>query len=116
MRISSSNTLGLWGAVLLSLTLSLSVVAKDKAPNMINLQGTVFMINKDSSTITVDTKRGARRLVVYSPDTTFRYGRSGKGKKSSVDQVMETHYISCSGTSDDSARLVAKECVHRESK
>lgn len=116
MRISSSNTLGLGVAVLFSLVLRLNVVAKDKAPNMINVQGKVFMIDKDSSTIMVDTKSGARRLVVYSRDTKFKYGRSDKGKESSLDQVRETHYISCSGTSDDRARLVAKECVHRESK
>ena|ERR1017187_2980445 len=116
MRISSSTSLGLVIALLLSLALSLNVVAKDKAPNMINVQGKVFMIDKDSSTIMVDTKSGARRLVVYSPDTKFKYGSSGKGKESSWDQIREAHYISCTGTSDDRARLVAKECVHRESK
>ena len=116
MRISSSTSLGLVIALLLSLALSLNVVAKDKAPNMINVQGKVFMIDKDSSRIMVDTKSGARRLVVYSPDTKFKYGRSGKGKESSLDEVKETQYISCTGTSDDRARLVAKECVHRESK
>jgi len=116
MRISSSNTLGLGVAVLLSLVLSLNVVAKDKAPNMINVQGKVFMIDKDSSTIMVDAKSGARRLVVYSPDTKFKNGRSGKGKESTLDQLRETHYISCTGTSDNRGRLLAKECVHRESK
>jgi len=116
MRISSTNSLGLGVAVLLSLVLSLSMVAEDKAPNTIILQGKVFLIDKDSSTIMVDTKSGARRLVVYSPETKFKYGRSGKDKESSLDQVKETQYISCTGTSDDRARLVAKECVHRESK
>jgi len=92
------------------------MVAKDKAPNTTKLRGKVFMIDKDSSTIMVDTNSGARRLVVYSPDTKFKYGGSGKGKESSLDEVKETHYISCTGTSDDRARLVAKQCVHRESK
>jgi hypothetical protein len=115
MRISSTS-FGLGVAVLLSLVLSLSMVAKDKVPNTIMLQGKVFMIDKDSSTIMVDTRSGARRLVVYSPDTEFKYGRSGKGKESSLDEVKETHYISCTGTSDDRARLLAKQCVHRESK
>jgi hypothetical protein len=96
--------------------LALSVVAKDKAPDLINVGGKVFMIDKDSSTIMVDTKSGARRLVVYSPDTKFKYGRSGKGRESSFDQVKQADYISCTGTSDDRARLVAKECVHREPK
>jgi hypothetical protein len=116
MRISSPNCLGFRVAVLLSLLLSLSMVAKDRAPKTINIQGKVFMIDKDSSTIMVDTKSGVRRLVVYSPDTKFKYGRSGKGKESSLDEVKETQYISCTGTSDDKARLVAKECLHRESK
>ena len=116
MRISSSDSLGLGGAVLLSLVLGLSVVAKDEALNMTNVQGRVFMIEKDNSTIMVDTKSGVRRLVVYSPDTKFKYGRSSKGKESSLEQVREADYISCTGTSDNRARLVAKECVHRESK
>ncbi|HTS26938.1 MAG TPA: hypothetical protein VMH81_13765 [Bryobacteraceae bacterium] len=116
MRISSFNTVGFGVAVLLSLVLTLNVVAKDKAPNMTSVQGKVFMIDRDSSTIMVDAKSGARRLVVYSPDTKFNYGRSGKGKESSLDQILKTQYISCIGASDDRARLVAKECVHRESK
>jgi hypothetical protein len=116
MRIISTNGLGLGVAVLLSPALTFSVVAKEKGPHMINVQGKVYMIDKDSSTIMVDTKSGARRLVVYSPDTKFKYGRSGKGKESSLDEVKEAHYISCAGTSDDRERLVAKECVYRESK
>ena len=80
------------------------------------VQGKVFLIDKNSSIIMVDTRIGARRLVVYSPDTKFRYGRRDKGQESTIDQVQETQYISCIGTSDDGARLVAKECVHREQK
>jgi len=116
MRISSSNTLGLGGAVLLSLLLILNVAAKDKAPNTVNVEGKVFMIDKDSSTIMVDTKNGSRRLVVCGPATAFKYGRGGKGKESSLVQIQETEYISCTGTLDDRGRLAAKECVHRESK
>ncbi len=116
MRINSSNALGWWAMVqamvLLYLVLSLNVIAKDKAPNII-VQGTVFLIDKDSSIIMVDTRTGARRLVVYSLDTKFRYGRSDKGKESAISQVQETQFISCIGKSDDGARFVAKECVHR---
>jgi hypothetical protein len=116
MWISSSNTLGLCVALLLSSVLGLNMAAKDKTPSLINVKGTVFLIDKDSSTIMVDTKNGVRCLVVYSPDTKFKYGHSGKGKDSSWDQVKETNYISCAGRSDDKARLMAEECVHRESK
>jgi hypothetical protein len=110
------NSLGLGVAVLLSLLLALSVVAKDKAPDTTKLEGKVFMIDKDSSTIMVDTKSGARRLVAYGADTKFKYGRNAKGKESSLEQVKETDYISCTGASDDKARLVAKECLHWDSK
>src|ERR1017187_5285803 len=89
MRIRSTNSLGFGVAVLLSLVLSLSMVAKDRTPKMINIQGKVFMIDKDSSTIMVDTKSGARRLVVYSPDTKFKYGRSGKGKDVDANCLLD---------------------------
>jgi hypothetical protein len=101
--------------ILIFIVLSVNANAKDNDPNMI-VQGTVFLIDKDSSIIMVDTKTGVRRLVVYSPDTKFRYGRSNKGQESSIRQVQEFQYISCSGKSDDRGRLVAKECVHREQK
>jgi hypothetical protein len=114
MRIHSSNGLG-WG-IAVFLPLGLSLFANDKAPSVANIQGKVFMIDTNSSTIMVDTKSGPRRLVVYSPDTKFNNGRGGKGKESSFDQVKEADYISCTGTFDDRARLVAKECLHRESK
>ena len=80
------------------------------------VHGKVFLIDKDSSIIMVDTITGARRVVVYSPNTKFSYGRTNRGKESTIDQVQETQYISCIGTSDERARLVAKECVHREQK
>jgi hypothetical protein len=115
LRINASNAVGWWAAVLLPLVLNLNVLAKDKEQNII-VQGTVFLIDKDSSTIMVDTKFGNRRLVVYSPGTKFWYGRNDKGKESSILRVQEFQYISCNGKSDDSARLVAKECVHRELK
>ena len=94
MRINSSNGLGWWATVLLYLVLSLNVIAKDKDPNMI-VQGTVFLIDKDSSTIMVDTRTGVRRVVLYSPDTKFRYGRSDKGQESTIGEVQKTQYISC---------------------
>jgi hypothetical protein len=114
MRIDS-NARGWWAAVLLYMVLGLNVTAKDKTPNSI-VQGTVFLIDKDSSTIMVDTKTGARRVVKYSQDTKFTYGRGDKGQESAIGQVQETQYISCRGTPDDGARLLAKECVHRKLK
>ena len=113
MRMYSSNLVGWSAAVLLSLVIGFTVIAKDKAPNV---EGKVFLIDRDSSIIMVDTPSGVRRLVVYSLDTKFRYGRNHKGTESSLAQVQETQYISCIGTFDASARLIAQECVHREQK
>ena len=90
--------------------------ASDKPPKLTNLQGKIHLIDKDNSTITVDTKNGSRRLIVYRPETKIRYGHSSKGKESSWEQVHETNYISCAGTYDEKMRLVASECVHRESR
>jgi hypothetical protein len=112
MPINPSGPIGWCATVLVYLVLNLNVTAKDKGPNMI-IQGTVFLIDKDSSTIMVDTRTGARRVVVYSPDTKFRYGRSDKGQESGIGQVEKSQYISCRGDFDDRARLVAKECAHR---
>jgi len=109
--------IGLCLAVLFGLVVTLHMAAKDKdTTKMMNVQGRVHMVDKDSSTITVDTKDGRRRLVVYGPDTKFKYGHSTKGKDSSWDQVKENNYISCAGSYDEKTRLVAKECVHRDSK
>jgi hypothetical protein len=116
MLIDPSDILVLCITVVLSMALSQNVAAKDKTPSMTSVQGKVFMIDKDSSTIMVDTKNGVRRLIVYSPETKFKYGHNGKGKDSSWGQLEETHYISCVGRSDEKMRLLATECVHRESK
>ena len=115
MRVNSSSPVGWCLTALLFLVLVVNVMAKDKDPTMI-VQGTVFLIDKDTSIIMVDTTSGTRRVVVYNPDTKFRYGRRNKTKESAISQVQEDQYISCRGTSDDGARLLAKECVHWERK
>jgi hypothetical protein len=92
--------------------LSLNVTAKDNHTDTA-VQGAVFLVDKDTSMIMVDTRTGARRLVIYSADTKFKYGRSDKGPESSIGEVQKTQYISCRGQSDGGARFIAKECVHR---
>jgi len=92
--------------------LSFIVTAKDKGPNTI-VQGAVFLIDKDTSTIMVDMKNGDRRVVVYSPDTKFTFGRGDKGQESAIGEVQKDQYISCRGQFDAGARLAAKECAHR---
>jgi hypothetical protein len=114
MRTRYSGLLGLSLAVLLALLLGASVLAADKPPKMMNVQGKVQMLDKNASTITVDVK-GAMRKVIYSSDTKFLYGHSKNSKPGSSDQVKEGNYISCSGTYDK-MELKAAECVYRETK
>lgn len=102
-------------AALLTLVLILAAMAKDN-PVTVAVQGRVFLIDQSTSTIMVDTKTDGRRLVVYGANTRFEYGRSGKARESSVSQIKETDYISCSGALDDRERLIATKCLHRESK
>lgn len=119
MRAKFSGMLGLSFAVLLGLLLALSMMAADKpakTPKMANLQGKVQMMNKDTSTITVEQKGGLRRQVMYSGDTKFMVGSSKSNKPGSVDQVKESYFINCSGTYNDKMQLAAKLCVYRETK
>jgi len=115
MRIGPKNP-SFGAIVLLSLVLTLGAIAKDKARNLVAVHGKVFLVDKDTSTIMVDTKTDGRRLVMYSANTRFEYGRSGKARESSPDQIKETDYISCTGTLDNRERLMVMKCVHRESK
>jgi hypothetical protein len=119
MRILFSRFLGLPVAALLSLLLVCSVAAQDKAPKKakpLNIQGKVQMISKATSTITVLVGT-VKRDIVYSADTKFLYGHSAKNTPGAVDQVKESFYISCSGTtSPGKPQLMAQECVYRETK
>jgi len=108
--------MGLSLAVLLALLLGASAFAADKPPKVKNVQGKVQMFDKNASAITVEMSGGIRRKVMYSSDTKFMYGHSKDSKPSSLDQVKEGHYISCSGTYNDKMELKATQCVHREAK
>jgi hypothetical protein len=115
MRVKFFGLAGLYLGIFLGLVLAFNLVAKDKALKMSNIQGRVQMINKDTSTITVE-KGSLKRQVVYSGDTKFMYGHSNNNKPGAADQVKEGNYISCSGTFGDKAQLMAKDCIYRESK
>jgi hypothetical protein len=88
--------------------------AADKKATESQLNGTVHMMNKDKSTITVH-KGTLERQIVYNGDTKWMYGRQAGAKPSSLDQLKEGWYINCKGTFDG-AKLVASACRFRESK
>jgi hypothetical protein len=120
--------LGLLIAVLIGSFSMPSLIAQDKAPKAqkadkaqgdekkANVQGTVQNISKDTSTITVRTTGTVTRLVVYNANTQFLYGHSDAAKPGSLAQVKTSNYISCAGTFDAKAQLMATQCVYRESK
>jgi hypothetical protein len=120
MRILFSRFLGLPLVALLSLVLVFSVAAQDKAPKkskLSNIQGTVQMISKATSTITVQTTSSIKREVVYNADTKFLYGHSNKNTPGAVDQVKDGNFISCSGTFNaGKPQLMAQDCIYRETK
>jgi hypothetical protein len=110
MRRNILTTLALCLAVAVAIAVS-PAVAKDK---MGQLNGTVHMMNKDTSTITVQ-KGSVTRQIVFNADTKWSYGTQASPKASSLDQLKEGWYINCKGTYDG-VKLVASACRFRESK
>ena len=116
MRVKFSGIVGLLFAVLLGLVLAFNIVAADKPAKPANLQGKVQMMNKDTSTITVEQKGGLRRQVLYSGDTKFNMGSSKSNKPGSLDQVKEGNFINAPGRTTTRPNSMAKMCVYRETK
>ena len=88
----------------LALAVSLAVLPLSAADKPDRLTGSVKMINKDSSTITVRPRSSANnRVVAYSADTKVTL----RGKRSSMDEVKEGRRVVCVGKFDDKNRLVA---------
>ena len=110
---------GLCMVTLIGLALTVQLGAQDKkakAPKMLNLQGTVAMMDKTKMTIGIRVGT-VTRDVMYDADTKFLYGHSKDNKPGSVDAVKDGFYISCGGTTmAGKPQIMAKECVYRETK
>lgn len=91
--------------IVLSLTLTTGVKAQEKPaanPKESRLSGTVQMIDKNTSTITL-RKDNVTRSVVYNNDTKYTL----HNKPGSLDQVKEGRHLICLGKFDEKNRLVA---------
>ncbi len=113
MRRSMLTTLALCLGVLVAIAVG-PAAAKDKKAKEGQLTGTVHMMNKDTSTISV-RKGAVERQVVYNADTKWMYGTQADNKPSSLDNLKEGWYVNCKGTFDG-VKLVAKACRFRETK
>jgi hypothetical protein len=117
MRRRFWTTFALVLSVLVTLAVGPAAVAEEKGAKKAKegqLNGTIHMLAKDSSTITVQ-KGNTQRQIVYNADTKWAKGTQGSNKPGSLDELKEGYYINCKGTYDG-AKLVASACRYRESK
>lgn len=113
MRRSFSSLLLSLG-IILTFALAMPVAAKDKkdsSPKEGRVSGTVHMINKDTSTITVQ-KGNLQRQVVYSGDTKWTY----RNKPATMDDLKEGRRVIAIGTWDEKTRLMASRVDIRTGK
>jgi hypothetical protein len=93
--------------VLLALALATQGVAQEKKKaaqaKEDRVSGTIQMMNKDTSTLTVRTSGNIQRTVVYNADTKF----TKVNKPGSLDEVKEGVRVICLGKFDEKSRLVA---------
>ena len=114
MRRSISICAGLFFGFLLSLAVATSANAQEKAKDKSKedrLSGTIHMVNKDTSTITI--RRGnVQRQIVYNADTKVTY----RNKPSTMEEVKEQRRVICLGKFNDKTQLVATRIDVREGK
>lgn len=113
MKRSFSICMGLFFGFLLTLAVATQAKAQSKkdATKEDRLTGSIHMINKDTSTITI--RRGnVQRQVVYNADTKITY----RNKPGSMDDVKEGRRVICLGKFNDKTQLVATRIDVREGK
>ena len=113
MRRSILTTVVVCLGVLVAIAPGPAGAAEKKAKEG-QLNGTVHIMNKDTSTITV-RKGTVERQIVYNADTKWMYGTQGSPKAATLDQLKEGWYINCDGTFDGT-KLIASACRFREAK
>lgn len=108
------TTFALMLSVLVAVNSAAAADKKPKAPKSGQLTGTVKMINKDKSTLSV-MKGNVERQIVYTADTKWMYGTQASNKPSSLDDLKEGWYVNCKGTFEG-VKLSASACRFREQK
>jgi hypothetical protein len=87
------------------MTQALAQAEEKKAqPKLDRISGTIHMINKDTSVITVRTRNNQMRQVVYTPETKYTKRNKPGG---SLDELKDGVRVICVGKFDENARLMA---------
>jgi hypothetical protein len=106
MRVRLVQFAGLCLVLFVGLTLTSSVLAQGKAQKgdkatkaapagkMSNVQGKVGRIDKDTIVVMI--------------------GNNNDNKPGKIGDVKQGYFIACSGSTDDKAQFMAKECVYRD--
>ncbi len=105
--MTKRNWIALLTGILVLLTLGVWAEAREKKQakvKMDRLSGTVQMIDKNTSTITLRTSSNVTRQVVYGPDTKFTKVNKPGG---SVDEIKDGTRLICLGKFNDKTQLVA---------
>jgi hypothetical protein len=103
--------MGLFFGFLLTLAVATQAKAQDKSAKEDRLTGSIHMINKDTSTVTI--RRGnVQRQIVYNADTKITY----RNKPGSMDDVKEGRRVIALGKFNDKTQLVATRIDVREGK
>ena len=78
---------------------------------MSSIQGKVGKIDKDSIVIMIGTNP---KPVMINSATKFLAGNTTDNKPGTIGEVKQGYFIACSGSIDDKAQFMARECVYRE--
>jgi hypothetical protein len=123
MRVRLVQFAGLCLVLFVGLTLTSSVLAQGKAQKgdkatkaapagkMSNVQGKVGRIDKDTIVVMIGNNP---KPVMFNSDTKFLLGHSNDNKPGKIGDVKQGYFIACSGSTDDKAQFMAKECVYRD--
>ena len=105
MRMKRS--IALFAGLFLLLSLAVMASAQDKKKNFKKqdrLSGTVHMVDKDASTIIIRKGIVQRTVVVYNAETQFTIQNKPGG---SIDDVIVGRQVTCVGSFNDQAQLLA---------
>ncbi len=110
----------MWLCLLLAISLVLSTpvltqanqTKKDEKAKEMRLEGTVVLLSKDTSTVTILDRGRVRRPVLYDAKTQFTF----RNKPGSIDMLKEGIRIICLGNVTEKKDFLATRIDIREKK